>query len=211
MSSIPRLMECITDVPFLSYRGLIMNRATLSSTLLPLFLAACGGNVVVDGASTLGTGGATTSSSVGAGGASCAAGAVIALVVDNQQVELTASCNLAGKPPVPTGQEVYATDGAGMTGLHIVGCVTSAENSPRLIARASGAFAPGTFTSVEADYYQADGGTDIWGNVGTVQVDQLGPVGGTITGSFQITGPSAALQGTFVVCRVPDSPFTEGA
>jgi len=193
-----------------------MNRATLSSTLLPLFLAACGGKFVVDGSSALGTGGATTSSSVGTGGAtiaSCAAGAFIALVVDNQEVQMTASCNLAGAPPVPWGQEEHNSDGAGSAGLFIMGCVTSAANSPRFTIFAFGAFAPGTFPVREGGYYQPDGGTDIGGsgNVGTLQVDQLGPVGGTITGSFQLTLPSAALQGKFVVCRAPDSAFTEGA
>jgi hypothetical protein len=200
-----------------------MKRATLSSTLLPLFLAAaCGGKFVADGSSaattgaggaTLGTGGATTSSSAGAGGANCAAGTFIKLLLDNQEeVQMTASCNGVLPLPVPWGQEEYNSDGAGSTpGLYIMGCVTSASNSTSFALFASGAFAPGTFPVRDADYYKPDGGgTDLGGsgNFGTLQVDQLGPVGGTITGSFQLTLPSnALLQGKFVVCRAPNSGF----
>jgi hypothetical protein len=206
----------------LSYYGLTIKRATLSSTLLPLFLAAaCGGKFVVDGSlaattgaggATLGTGGATTSSSAGTGGASCAAGAFIELLLDDhEQVQMTASCNGVLPLPVPFGQEEYDSDGAGSTpGLYLVGCVTSASNSASFALFASGAFAPGTFPVRDADYKTGGGGTNLRGsgNVGTLQVDQLGPVGGTISGSFQLTLPSnALLQGKFVVCRAPDSGF----
>jgi hypothetical protein len=197
-----------------------MNRATLSSTLLPLFLAAACGKVVVDGSpaattgaggATVGTGAATTSSSVGAGGASCAAGAFIALVVDDQEVQMTASCDGVLPLPVPWGQEEFNSDGAGSTpGLYIMGCVTSASNSTSFALFASGAFAPGAFPIHDADYKPDGGGTGLAGsgNLGTLQVDQLGPVGGTIAGSFQLTLPSnALLQGKFVVCRAPDSGF----
>src|ERR1700678_2847379 len=98
-----------------------MKRATLSSKLLPLFLAAaCGGKLVVDGSpvattgaggAPLGNGGATTSSSAGAGGASCPSGSFIELLLDNQEeVQMTSICNGVLLLPVPWGQGEYNSD-----------------------------------------------------------------------------------------------------
>jgi hypothetical protein len=199
--------------------------------LLPLVLAACGGNVVVDDASatttgaggfvptTTGAGGSvltttatTTSASVGAGGstsATCSANAIIALVVDDAQpVSLTATCvsGVTVPPlPVPYGQERFGgTVDSG--GLGIVGCVPSPTGNPSFSLFAAGAYMPGTFPVTNVDYVAADGSSEDQGgtSLGTLQVDELDPVGGTISGSFQVAIMPSPLQGKFVVCRAGD-------
>jgi hypothetical protein len=211
-----------------------MSRARLASTLLPLLLAACGGNVVVDASSaaTTGTGGSSTSttgaggtvgtstgtggtvgtssvassSSTGAGGstgAACPTGMFISLVQDNAPLQLTSSCSFQSPPVgVPFGQELMGGSSSSPGSLTIEGCVSSANDSDGLSITVIGASSPGA--------YMIAAGTSLYGIPvpmgaqlsGVLDVDQLGPVGGTITGSFQM--PQAMLQGKFVVCRAPD-------
>jgi hypothetical protein len=197
--------------------------------LLPLVLAACGGNVVGEGASatTTGTGG-SVSTTTGAGGslltttstgtlfgaggstsASCSADAFITLVAGDIEPEtLTATCisGVTVPPlPVPYGQELFGGV-AGAGGLSIVGCAPSALGNTTLYLSAAGAYMPGTFAITALDYAEPDGAGDDQGSpsLGTLQVDELGPVGGTISGSFQVTIMPIPLQGKFVLCRASD-------
>ena len=205
-----------------------MSRTKLSSLLLPFLLAACGGNVVVDGSSGAGTPGAggsastsagaggavlATSSSTGAGGstsASCGTtGAFFQLVINGVPLSLTSSCADFAPLPVPFGREEYGS-GPG-AGLLIEGCVTSAATSPGLSIGAEHAYEPGTFP---VQYFRYTGPGDVVSTgvptSGSLEVDQLDPVGGTITGSFQLSVPmpggasNVTLVGKFAVCRAPD-------
>ncbi len=181
--------------------------------MLPLLLAACGGNVVVDGSSGAGTTGAggavsTSAGTTGAGGStttSCGTGTFFNLVVNGELVPMTSSCFGAGAPalPVPYGQEIHG--GASAGGLGIQGCASPAMDSQGITLDVAGAFAPGTFTIGSAQYRQPGSTATVTVSGGTLQVDELDPVGGTIKGSFDQGFPELTeVQGTFVVCRAPD-------
>jgi hypothetical protein len=215
----------------------------LSSLLLPFLLAACGGNVVVDGSSspTSGAGGSTTTgaggavgTSVGAGTsfgptgvggsqtvttvstttagvggsttANCGGGTFFQMVIDDEPaLSLLSSCFDAdiGAPalPVPFGQETLGGASSNPGEFDLEGCVSSATNSPGIVVSASGAVAPGTYMVGGSELFTAQGTTDLFG---TLTLDQVGPVGGTITGSFEVGQGPLMVQGKFAVCRAHD-------
>ena len=211
----------------------------LSSALLPFLLAACGGNVVVDGASsatssaggstTTGAGGAVGTSvgagtsfgptgvggsatvttvaatSVGAGGstsAGCGTGTFFQLTVGTETEMLDSSCTSQSPPlPVPFGQEFSGGPATNPGALTIEGCQSSAANSPGIFFSAPAAFAPGTYMVSDAKLVTAQVVIDL---SGALTVDAIGPVGGTISGSFVFAkGPLMAV-GKFAVCRAHD-------
>jgi len=207
--------------------GAPMNK--LSSLLLPLLLAACGGNVVVDGspgASVTGAGGSATTgaggavgtsggagtssgstgvagSQTGAGGSSTTSctGTFFQLTVGNQTNMLTASCTSQAPLPVPFGQEFSGGPAVNPGSLTIEGCQSSAANSLQIGLSAADAFAPGMYMVSGAKLFTGQSAVVL---SGLLTVDSLGPVGGTITGSFELEQGTFTVEGKFSVCRAPD-------
>jgi hypothetical protein len=220
-----------------------MNRTLLPSVLLPFLLAACDGNVVVDGSSgsTSGAGGSTTtgaggavgtsvgagtsfgptgvggsqtvttvaSTGAGAGGstsANCSSADTFFQVVSRSVVStLTVSCagfDGSNPPlPVPFGQETLGGVSSNPGTLTIEGCENAGNNSPGIVVSASGAFTPGTYMVSGATYIlmpPANPGS------GTLTLDEVGPVGGLVVGSFVLGASPTQVVGKFSVCRAHD-------
>ena len=190
--------------------------------------AACGGKAVIDGSSTGGTGGAggtsttttthttsTTSSSSstgGAGGTECLG--ELEVVVDNgAPVPFASMCQGAWGSDESNKAVGYMFSGGpapGSQGLVVLGCAHSYAGSQGIILAPRNATSPGTYTAGTATYTDENGGS--WGADGDpfhMTVTKLGPVGGSIEGTFQALvthGGNAGhnVSGTFNVCRVSD-------
>ncbi len=227
-----------------------MSRTKLSS-LLCLLLAACGGNVVVDGLSggtgagaggsattgvtngaggtlpitttgigggsfgttgvgastTTGAGasqgagagpGATTTTTTGVGGGTSTgcAGTFFEIVVGNELLQLDSSCTSQSPPlPVPFGQYLFGGVSSNPGSLTIEACQSSASNSLGIVLTAAGATSPGTYmlTGVEAL------GAMLPALSGTLQLIDVGPVGGTILRLV----PARQFHGAGQVHRLP--------
>ena len=191
-------------------------------------LAACGSSVETIGGSGgantttthTGTGTTTTtttttwtSSGGGSGGGSPCAGE-IQLVVDNGSPEiLTSICQGAWGSSESSKAVGYIFSGGpypGTQGLVVLGCAGPEAASEGILLSPADAIAPGHYTAGTTSY--TDPGGITWGVSGDpfdMTVTALGPVGGSIQGTFSVMvthGGNAAhdIEGTFDVCHVTD-------
>jgi hypothetical protein len=125
-------------------------------------------------------------------------------------VLLASAC--ANGPIQSTGPTGFILSGGpgGTAGslLVIDGCASRAPGAQAVYLKTQDVTGPGSYTSGAAAY--ADGMGNQWsgGQGFFLAVDQLGPVGSSISGKFgaTVTGSGAPrmVQGTFTVCRLPD-------
>jgi hypothetical protein len=159
------------------------------------------------GGGVLTTTSASTSATVGAGGSSASCGGwYFELTVDNAVMPLSSSCS-ADMPPVPLPfAQVWESGPApGYEGLFIDGCATPSAQSLGIIVSVDSAAGPGTYLATVVYH-------DPWnGLVSGFQatIDQFGPVGSLIVGSFQGTLVDGSVvvhsvYGKFSLCRAPD-------
>lgn len=186
-----------------------MYRTALASLLVPLLLAACGGKVVVDAApgGAGGTGGAGPAEGGGGSGgtSSICGGWYFNLVVDGVASSLTSSCSYAS-PMAATPYGFVSPTGA----LYLQACASHSESSQGVSGftdTEGGVTGPGTYQGGAFEYTGTDhmSSSDASGTL-RVTISQLGPVGGLIDGSLQMSvlegGATHNVQGTFALCRV---------
>jgi len=169
--------------------------------------SATTGTVGLGGAGGFQTGTAVVGAStttVGAGGSTTTGciGTFFQLTTGTETVMLESSCTRQSPPlPVPFGQEFNGGPSTNPGTLTIDGCVSSATNSQGVVVSAPAAFAPGTYMVSSAGVFTGQGTVDL---SGTLQIETFGPVGGTITGSFELGQGQLMTVGKFIVCRAPD-------
>lgn len=189
------------------YDRTTMHRIALSSVLVSLLIPACGGKVVVDAEPMGGAGGSIAGMSGAGGSSTSCSGWFFDLVVDGATSSLTSSCSYAA-PLAPTPFGVMRLDGV----LLFEACASDSASSQGVsgfIDAKGGVNGPGTYTLGGLEYTGTDGlaSGDASGGFQVI-ITQLGPVGGLIDGSLQMTvlenGATHMVQGTFALCRVPD-------
>lgn len=196
---------------------------TLSLGAALSLLAACGSTVETIGAggatasgstwsgtSTVTTSSDATTTSSGSGGGGCA-GAIDAHI-DGTAVTLASACADKAGDGTPSAQGFQFGGGpvGAPSGLVIEGCVGPYAGSRGLVFQLLDAWSPGTYTKGTVRYTDENGGT--WGVGGDpfdVEVQALGPTGGTISGTFKAMvthgGDAAhAVDGSFAVCHTAD-------
>jgi hypothetical protein len=200
---------------------LMMNRVLAFASLM--LLAACGGNVAVDGAggssgtltTTTGVGGSTASSStttVGAGGG-CGGAATIEVSMDNgAPVTLTSLCSPNWNPSNSTQPIGYIFAGGpapGLEGLVVTGCAGDTPEAIQLSV--SNVMAPGMFTTGSVQYTSPAGSPLAGVSPFAVDLTAFGAIGEPVVGTFTATvsespsdGDPHLLSGSFQVCHVQD-------
>ncbi len=170
-----------------------------------------GGFTSTSGTGT-GMGGFTSTSGTGMGGGGCV-GYVDVVVGNDALTHLTADCANTWNPDgdtTPVGFLRYGVDPSETT-LELSGCVSGAAQAEGIqVASCRKRTAPGVFAGSSVTYTDQLGAA--WSNAGsfTVDVSQVGGVGGVIQGTFQadITRPPSdiaePIMVTFGVCRVND-------
>lgn len=183
-----------------------MSRRGRAAQALTIALVACGGS------------GAATSSSSGSSAAASAASSssgslceTATLTVRGDGADQTFASSCAGDwgSDQTKGPVAYVQSGPAAH-LVIEGCANGGAAAPRLELEADGLVAPGTTQSGASSYRDRAG--VVWTGLGgafemTLKEYDAAP-GGVARGSFVVSvakgGPSRALAGDFVACRVPD-------
>jgi hypothetical protein len=161
---------------------------------------ACGARSALSSDEAAGGGrpGVTAATGTSSGGG-CAHSAVN-VTVDHAEMTFASSCTWDDppSPPLPVAFAQVLMGDSSTAGLTIQACASSSLSSAGILFATADGFTPGTY---ESGSYASNQPWDIMdGAPFSLTFATVGPVGGTVTGSFQY----GAVRADFSVCRAPD-------